>query len=72
MQRSKRDWLNEYTRAHRDIELAELAIHACECMSAGRRASSAVRLLKAEQQRALRDMDRAAAALGAPYPSPPR
>ena len=67
----KRKHLNEYTDAARQIELAQVCINVLEAMK-GNAATQCIRTLKAAQQSALTEMDRAAELLGAPYPAPVR
>ena len=69
--KTRRDYLNDYTDAAREIELAGCCISILE----GMRGSAATRCIKAmqqEQQRALKRLDAAAVALGAPYPAKKR
>lgn len=68
MKRLPREYLYDYTAAHTDIELAQVAIDSVERMTGGPRTSRIVALLQAEQQVALKKMDASAAKLGAPYP----
>jgi hypothetical protein len=65
--KTRRKHLNDYSAANRDIELTEQAIYMIERVSESRQASAAISLLKREQQRNLRRLDKAAEKLGAPY-----
>lgn len=58
------DHLRDYAKAHRDIELADVAIEILERVTGCR---SIVDSLKRKQQTFLRRMDSAAEGLGAPY-----
>jgi hypothetical protein len=62
--KTRRKHLNDYSRAHRDIELTEAAINLLERVS---NAQTAVRALKKKQHAHLRRLDAAAEKLGAPY-----
>jgi hypothetical protein len=64
--KTQRDWLNEYGKAVRDIEVSEAAITMLEACS-HRAARVAAAALKTGQQVCLRRLDAAAAKLGAPY-----
>lgn len=61
---TRRKYLQDYTAAHRDIELTEAAIGLLERVSG---TAAVVKSLKRKQQVALRRLDTAAAKLGAPY-----
>lgn len=63
----KRRILNRYTDACRQIELAHQCIRTLEGMR-GATVKRCIEALKKEQQRALKQIDKEAAALGAPYP----
>lgn len=65
--KQRRKWFKIALEEGRQIELAQVAIHAIEAMSIGGFRPSMIRRLQAEQQRALKAMDKAAARLGAPY-----
>jgi hypothetical protein len=65
--KTQRDWLDEYSKAARDIEISEAAITVLAACS-HRAARVAVAALKNGQQGCLRRLDAAAARLGAPYP----
>lgn len=67
MANKKRDHLNDYTDAAREIEIAGVAIKALECMRSVE-AARAIKMLHVAQQRHLKRLDAAAAKLGAPYP----
>lgn len=60
----QRKHLNDYSAAHRDIELTEAAICLLEKVSGTRGVRET---LKRKQQVHLRRLDRAAEKLGAPY-----
>lgn len=62
--KTKRKHLNDYSHAHRDIELTEAAILLLEKVS---NAQTVVKALKKKQIMHLRRIDAAAAKLGAPY-----
>lgn len=64
----QRRHLDDYSRALRDIEHTGIAITMIERVSSSRSASAAIGLLKREQRRNIRRLDRAAENLGAPYP----
>ena len=66
--KTQRKHLTEYTYAARQIELAGVCINVLEAMR-GAAAIHCITSLKAEQQRALKKMDKAAEQLGAPYPT---
>ena len=63
-EKKQREYLREYSEAHRDIELTEAAIGILESVS---NCWSVVKILKRRQQTHLRRLDSAAAKLGAPY-----
>ncbi|MBK8772222.1 MAG: hypothetical protein IPM06_17615 [Rhizobiales bacterium] len=63
-EKTKRKHLNDYSHAHRDIELTEAAINILERVSG---AQTVVKALKRKQQVHLRRLDAAAEKLGAPY-----
>jgi hypothetical protein len=69
--KTQRKHLTEYTDAARQIELAGVCINVLEAMR-GDIAVRCINALKAEQQRALKKLDKAAERLGAPYPTPAR
>ena len=62
----QRQWLMEYTKAARNLELNEAAINLIEGLGT-RESGAAVKVLKRGQQRQLKLLDAAAAKLGAPY-----
>lgn len=62
--KTKRKHLNDYSDAHRDIELTEAAICILERVTG---AQGMVAALKKKQHGHLRRMDKAAEKLGAPY-----
>ncbi len=64
--KQQRRHLQDYTRAARQIELAEVAINVLEGMDT-REALRAIGVLKRGQQKQLKLLDAAAAKLGAPY-----
>lgn len=68
--KTPRQHLEAYTDAARQIELAGVAINVLEGMNS-REAAAAISVLTRGQQRHLKRLDAAAAALGAPYPSKP-
>jgi hypothetical protein len=63
---TKRQILGEYTEAARNIEMTGMAIDILDRLRF-KAAQTAIRTLRREQQRQLVKLDRAAAALGAPY-----
>lgn len=63
----KRRHLDDYHRASRDMELAQVCIDILEQMQDKAR-TKCIKELKAAQQRQLRELDAAAERLGAPYP----
>lgn len=65
--KQRRKWFKIALEEGRQIELAQVAIHAIESMSVGGFRPGMIRRLKAEQQRALVAMDKGAEKLGAPY-----
>lgn len=67
MARTKRDDLNDYTAAAKQIELAEVCINVLEAMY-GALPLACIKAMKAEQQKALKRLDAYAEKLGAPYP----
>ena len=62
--KTKRKHLNDYSHAHRDIELTQLAIDLMERVG---NSETIVKALKNKRHSHLRKMDAAAAKLGAPY-----
>ena len=60
--------LNDYTDAAREIELAGVAIGILETMRS-KAAARCIKVLLKNQHSMLTKLDRAAAKLGAPYPS---
>lgn len=60
----KRKHLNDYSAAHRDIELTEAAINLLEKVTGAQRM---VAMLKKSQHKHLAKLDAAAEKLGAPY-----
>jgi hypothetical protein len=64
--KTKRQHLNEYHAAARRIELSEACIGLLEAVRTTA-AYRCVKIMKADQQRHLRDLDKQAEALGAPY-----
>ena len=60
----RRKFLQDYSAAHRDIELSEAAIKLLEGVSD---AGKVIATLKRKQQSHLRRLDSAASKLGAPY-----
>ena len=62
--KTRRKHLNDYSAAHRDIELTEVAIGILEHVTG---AASVVATLKKKQHAHLRRIDAAAEKLGAPY-----
>ena len=64
--KTKREYLNEYTNAARQIELSGVAIAVLEKMH-GNTAQRLIKSLHHESARALKRLDAAAAKLGAPY-----
>lgn len=64
VKKTKRQYLDDYSRALRDIELAGIAIDILEKV---RGSQSIVRMLKNKSISRLKRLDAAAAKLGAPY-----
>lgn len=60
----KRKHLNDYSAAHRDIELTEAAIEILEKVTGAQRV---IATLKKSQHKHLAKLDAAAEKLGAPY-----
>ena len=62
--KTRRKYLNDYSSAHRDIELTEAAIGILERVTGAQRV---IAMLKKSQQRHLSKLDAASVKLGAPY-----
>lgn len=64
--KTARKYLNEYSHEQRELDAAEYAIGLLERMDS-EIAQKCVSMLKGEQRKILKRLDKAAADLGAPY-----